>query len=175
MAKLKILKYPSPTLRKKSKAIKKVDKKIKDLIDDMAQTMYEAPGIGLAAPQVGELVRLVTIDIGEGLIPLINPKITKRSGEQEFVEGCLSLPNLEAPITRSQCVTVKGLDKNGKHVEIEALGLLATVLQHEIDHLDGKLFIDRVADPSLIRPMTKPEAAARDKVCEAGKTDECMM
>lgn len=175
MPKLEILKYPNPTLKKRSKAIKAVDKKIRDLIDGVAETMYGAPGIGLAAPQVGELIRLIVIDIGEGLIALLNPKITKRSGEQEFIEGCLSVPNLEAPIKRAAAVTVKGLDRSGRPTSIEAEGLLATVLQHEIDHLDGKLFIDRVADKTLIRPITKPEAAERDRVCMEGKTEECMM
>ena len=175
MALLEILKYPNPSLRKKTKAVKKVDARIIKLVNDMVQTMYGAPGVGLAAPQVGELLKIVVVDVGEGLIVIINPKITKRSGSQFFVEGCLSLPNLEAPVERPAQVSVRGLDIKGKNISFRAEGLLATVLQHEIDHLDGKLFIDRVSDPTLIRHVTKEEARTRDKVCIKGKTEECMM
>jgi peptide deformylase len=175
MAQLEILEYPDKNLKKKSKAVRSVDRSLRALIKNMAETMYAAPGIGLAAPQVGKLVRLVIADVGEGLVAIVNPKITARSGDQTYMEGCLSVPGLEAPVKRAEKITVKGIDKTGKALELEAEGLLSTVLQHEIDHLDGKLFIDRVSDPSLIRPITKPEAAERDKVCLEGKIEECMM
>ncbi|MBU1026778.1 MAG: peptide deformylase [Candidatus Margulisbacteria bacterium] len=146
-----IVKFPNPVLKKKAKAVKKVTPKIIKLIDDMVETMHAAPGIGLAAPQVGVSLRVIVADIGAGEIAIVNPKIVKKSGKQTFTEGCLSLPGIEAPIERAEKVAVKGLDRDGKNVCIEAEGLLATVLQHEIDHLDGYVFVDRVSDPSLIK------------------------
>lgn len=175
MAKLQILKLPNPVLRKRSKAIKKIDQKIRLLIDGMIETMLAAPGIGLAAPQVGELIRLIVVDIGEGAFAIVNPKIVKRSGKQTFVEGCLSLPNLEGPVERASRILVTGMNGQGKPWSLDAEGLLATVIQHEVDHLDGKLFIDRIEDPSLIVPITKNESELRDKVCRSKKSDECMM
>jgi peptide deformylase len=147
---LEILTNQNPVLRKTSRPVAKVTKEIKELIANMEETLREAPGIGLAAPQVGELLRIIIADAGEGLHVLINPKIIKKSGIQTFVEGCLSLPGIEAPVERAQQVSVRGLNLKGEKVEEEATGLLATVFQHEIDHLDGKLFIDRVADANLI-------------------------
>jgi len=148
---LKIVKFPNPLLRKKSKVVKKVTPEIVKLIDDMIETMQAAPGVGLAAPQVRKSLRVIVADIGQGLIALVNPKIMKKSGSQVFTEGCLCLPGVEAPVERASQVVVKGWDREGKTVEIEAEGLLATVLQHEVDHLEGMVFIDRVKDPSLIR------------------------
>jgi peptide deformylase len=147
----KIIRFPSPVLRKKSKAVKRVTPEIVRLMDDMIETMRAAPGVGLAAPQVGESVRIIVADIGEGPITLVNPKVVKKSGKQTFTEGCLCLPGVEAPVERASQVAVTGLSRSGKGVRIEAQGLLATVLQHEIDHLDGLVFIDRVSDPSLIK------------------------
>jgi len=148
---LKIVKFPNPLLRKKSKVVKKVTPEIVKLIDDMIETMQAAPGVGLAAPQVGKSLRVMVADIGQNPIALVNPKIIKKSGSQVFTEGCLCLPGVEAPIERASQVVVKGWGREGKTVEIEAEGLLATVLQHEVDHLEGVVFIDRVKDPSLIR------------------------
>jgi len=153
MAILNILRYPNPILKKKAKAIKKIDSKIKKLIADMEETMRAEPGVGLAAPQVGESIRLFVADIGEGIIVMINPKIVKRKGEQTFMEGCLCLPGLDAPVKRASYVKVKGMNLKGKIREVEAQGLLAQVFQHEIDHLDGKVFIDRVEDPTQIRTV----------------------
>jgi peptide deformylase len=127
-----------------------VTKEIKLLIENMAETMKEAPGVGLAAPQVGQSLRIIVADIGEGLHVIINPKLSKKSGKQTFVEGCLSVPGVEAPVERYASICVKGLNVKGKPIEVKAEGLLATVLQHEMDHLEGHLFIDRVSDPSLI-------------------------
>jgi len=148
---LKVIKFPAPILRKKAKAVKSVTPEIVKLIDDMIETMHLAPGVGLAAPQVGKSLRVITADIGEGPIALVNPKLLKQSGSQTFFEGCLCLPGVEAPVERASQVSVKGLDREGKEVEVNAEGLMATVLQHEIDHLEGMVFIDRVKDPSLIR------------------------
>ncbi len=159
----KIVRFPSPVLRKKSKAVKRVSLEIVRLIDDMIETMQAAPGVGLAAPQVGELVRVIVADIGEGPIALVNPKIVKKSGKQTFTEGCLCLPGVEAPVERASQVVVTGLARSGKGVRIEAKGLLATVLQHEIDHLDGLVFIDRVSDPSLIRHVP-PQSEKKEEL-----------
>jgi peptide deformylase len=147
----KILRFPNPVLRKKAKAAKRITTEIVKLIDDMIETMHAAPGVGLAAPQIGESVRVIVADIGEGPIALVNPKILEKSGTQTFTEGCLCLPGVEAPVERASEVVVRGLDRTGKMIKIEAQGLLATVFQHEIDHLDGFVFIDRVKDPSLIK------------------------
>ncbi|MFH1347151.1 MAG: peptide deformylase [Candidatus Margulisiibacteriota bacterium] len=149
--KRKILRFPNPVLRKKAKAVKRVTPEIVKLIDDMIETMQAAPGIGLAAPQVGQSARVIVADVGEGPIVLVNPKILSKSGKQIFTEGCLCLPGVEAPVERASQVAVKGLDRAGRSITIEAKELLATVLQHEIDHLDGLVFIDRVLDPSLIK------------------------
>ncbi|MFH1825911.1 MAG: peptide deformylase [bacterium] len=149
----KILRFPHPILKKKAKAVKKVTPAIQKLIVDMIDTMHDAPGVGLAAPQVGESIRVIVAEVGEGPIAVINPKILKKSGKQTFSEGCLSLPGVEAPVVRCSSVVVKGLDKAGNPVRHEAQGLLATVFQHEIDHLDGHVFIDRVKDPGLIKHM----------------------
>ena len=157
---LNVLIYPNPVLRKKCKAVGTITPDIKKLIKNMLETMYAAPGVGLAAPQVGENIRVIVLDIGEGPIVLINPKIVKKSGKQTFMEGCLCLPGIEGPVERAAYVEVKGLDKNGKPVDYIAEGFLATVFQHEIDHLDGKVFIDRVKDPAKIKSVdfkTEPQ------------------
>lgn len=154
--KLKIIRYPNPILRKKCKAIKKVDARINKLIDDMIETMHAAPGVGLAAPQVGENIRLFVADIGDGAFAVINPKIKEKSRElQTLDEGCLCLPGIIGPVTRSAHVLVEGLDRNGEKIMINAEGYLFTVLQHETDHLDGIIFLDKVEDKSQIREVTK--------------------
>ena len=159
----KLIRFPHPILRKKSKAAKRITPEIVKLIDDMIETMHAAPGVGLAAPQVGESVRVIVADIGEGPIALVNPKVVEKSGKQTFTEGCLCLPGVEAPVTRAAQVAVTGRDRSGKNVRVEATGLLATVLQHEIDHLDGMVFIDRVSDPSLIKHVP-PETEKKEEL-----------
>ena len=155
---LDILKYPHPTLRKKAKAVKRVDDKIKKLIKNMIETMQAAPGVGLAAPQVGESVRVIVANVGEGPFAVVNPKIKMKKGPtQVYEEGCLCLPGLVGPVERPSIVTVSGLDRNGQPIIIDAEEFLATVLQHEIDHLEGKVFIDRVKDKSLIREVSRKE------------------
>ena len=131
-----------PVLRKVSKPVKEVTPKIVTLVDDMLDTMYEAMGVGLAAPQVGILKRIVVIDIGDGPIVLINPEILETSGEQTGDEGCLSVPGMAGQVTRPNYVKVKAMDRQGKERIYEGEGLLARAFCHEIDHLDGRLFID---------------------------------
>jgi len=130
-------------LRKKSKKVEKIDERVQLLISDMIDTMYHADGVGLAAPQVGILKRIVVIDVGEGVIALINPEIVSQSGEEIDYEGCLSIPGVRAQVKRPANVVVKALDREGKEIEINGSGLLARALCHEIDHLDGILFIDK--------------------------------
>ena len=133
-----------PVLRKISRPVKEVTPKIVTLIDDMLDTMYEAMGVGLAAPQVGILKRIVVIDIGEGPIVLINPEILETSGEQTGDEGCLSVPGMAGQVTRPNYVKVKALDEDMNEVEYEGEGLLARAFCHEIDHLDGHMYTELV-------------------------------
>ncbi|NLP36189.1 MAG: peptide deformylase [Firmicutes bacterium] len=146
MAIRKIRTNPDPVLREKAKTINKISAPIIRLLDDMAETMYAANGVGLAAPQIGIGKRLVVIDVqnGNGLLKLINPVITQKNGAEVAIEGCLSFPGIAGEVERAEEVTVKALDPEGKELEIKATGLLARALQHEIDHLDGVLFVDRV-------------------------------
>ena len=145
-------------LRKKARSVENVNSRIRSLLEDMAETMYHADGAGLAAPQVGILRRLVVLDIGEGLIKLINPVIVEAYGEQQELEGCLSIPGIYGKVKRPEKVVVKALDENGKPLDLEGTGLLARALCHEIDHLDGILFIDKVMPESLINRNDLPEA-----------------
>ena len=131
-------------LRKKAKYVAEINKKIVDLMDDMAETMYQAKGVGLAAPQVGMLKRLIVIDIGKGLIKLINPVIVDQKSKQQDIEGCLSIPGIIGEVVRPNWVKVKALNEKGENVELEGTGLLASAFCHEIDHLDGILFIDKI-------------------------------
>lgn len=137
-------------LRKKSKPVEKIDKRVLELLDDMAETMRHADGVGLAAPQVGILRRVVVIDVGEGLIELINPEIVESSGEQRGAEGCLSIPGIRGEVIRPEKVKVKALNREGEQIEVTGTGLLARALCHEIDHLDGILFIDKAVPGTLV-------------------------
>ena len=130
------------TLRKKSREVEVIDDRILTLLDDMAETMYDANGVGLAAPQVGVLKRVVVIDVGDGLIELINPVITYKKGEQIDAEGCLSVPGRSATVSRPEKVMVRAKNRKGEEINIEGTGLLARALCHEIDHLSGTLYID---------------------------------
>lgn len=143
MGDLTIRLYGDPVLRQKAEPVKKIDAQLCRLLQDMATSMYDADGVGLAAPQVGVLQRVVVIDVGEGLLTLINPKIIYLEGEELGVEGCLSLPGLVGDVPRSKKVIVEATDLKGRKQEINGEGLLARALQHELDHLDGTLFIDR--------------------------------
>lgn len=143
MAIRNIVKLGDDTLRKTCKPVKIIDKRLHALLDDMAQTMYEAGGVGLAAPQVGVLKRVVVIDVGKGLLELINPEIVSSSGSQTGEEGCLSCGDVRKSVTRPMHVEVRALDRNGRGITIKAEELLARCCCHEIDHLDGILFLDR--------------------------------
>lgn len=143
MAIYEIVKNDAPVLREIAKEIPVINPNIHKLLKNMADTMYDANGIGLAAPQIGISKRAIVVDIGEGLIPLINPQIIKREGEETDQEGCLSFPGLLGDVTRAAKVTVIGLDPSGNKVEYQAEGLLARAFQHEIDHLDGIVYLDK--------------------------------
>jgi peptide deformylase len=150
MAVLDIRKYPDRILKQKTSPVTTLDEDLHKLVDDMIETMYAAPGVGLAAPQVGISKRLAVIDISTKgadvpLLVLINPVFLQREGHIEFEEGCLSIPEYTAKIGRSEKVVVRSMDRNGREMDIEAEGLLAIALQHEIDHLDGLLLIDRIS------------------------------
>ncbi|MFP5381873.1 MAG: peptide deformylase [Gammaproteobacteria bacterium] len=145
MARLPILHYPDPRLHTVAKPVQAVDDRIRRLVDDMAETMYAAPGIGLAATQVNVHERVVVIDISEthdDLRVFINPEIVASSGQAEGEEGCLSVPGVFDRVTRAERVTVRALDRDGKPFELQADGLLAVCIQHELDHLQGKVFVD---------------------------------
>ena len=144
MALRQIVKIGEPVLRKKSKVVKEINDRIIELLDDMADTMYEADGVGLAAPQVGILKRVVVIDIGDGLIELINPEIIETEGEYLDNEGCLSVPGECGDVLRPYRVKVRPQNRFGETVEIEGEELLARAFCHEIDHLDGILYVDKV-------------------------------
>ena len=145
MALLKILVYPDPRLRKKALPVKSVNNEVRRLISDMAETMYKAPGIGLAATQVNTQKRVIVMDISEErnqLQVLINPIINNKRGEIETEEGCLSVPGITAPVRRAEEITVTALNDDGQAIEFTANELMAVCIQHEIDHLDGKVFVD---------------------------------
>lgn len=149
MAILKILHFPDPRLRKKATPISNVTDEIRQLADDMLETMYAAPGVGLAANQVNIQKRIIVIDTSEDKsapLVLINPEIIDKQGEREHEEGCLSVPEAYEMVTRADTVKVKALNTDGKEFELEADELLATCIQHEIDHLDGKLFVDYLSN-----------------------------
>lgn len=151
MALRNITKYKTDDiLRKKSRNVDKINERILRLLDDMAETMYKENGAGLAAPQVGILKRVIVVDIGDGLIKLINPEIVEQEGEEQGEEGCLSVPEIIGEVKRPYKLKVKGLNELGEEIEIKAKGFLARAFCHEIDHLDGILFIDKVI-PSTIR------------------------
>ncbi len=164
MALRTILHYPDPLLRRKAEPVAEVTDTVRQLVDDMAQTMYAAPGIGLAAIQVNELRRVVVIDLSESrneLLVFINPQITEKDGEQVFEEGCLSVPGIYESVTRAAHVKVRALGRDGKPFELEARGLLATCIQHEIDHLDGKVFVDYLSRLKQSRIRKKLEKQQR--------------
>ena len=142
MAVLDIRKAGDLILKQKAEPIAKVNRKLKQLLDDMAETMYQADGVGLAAPQVGASVRVIVIDIGAGLLELINPVIVDSAGSEIRLEGCLSVPGVYGEVERCAEVTVEGINRYGKKFDIAATDLLARALQHEIDHLEGILFIE---------------------------------
>jgi len=166
MALLDILHFPDPRLRKKAMPIKEVTDKIRQLADDMLETMYDAPGVGLAAVQINVQKRLVVIDTSEDKstpLVFINPEIINKQGEREHEEGCLSVPEAYEVVTRADTVRVKALDRNGEPFELDADELLATCIQHEIDHLDGKLFVDYLSNLKRQRIKKRLEKQQKQK------------
>ncbi len=156
MAKLTILEFPDPRLRTKAVSVETFDSALQQLIDDMLETMYAAPGIGLAATQVDVHKQLLVLDISESKdqpLVLVNPHILRVTGEQVYQEGCLSVPGIFADVTRANEITVQALDRRGVPFTIEADGLLAICIQHEIDHLAGKVFVDYLS--ALKRDMVR--------------------
>lgn len=157
MAIRNVLKMGDPTLNKKSKKVVDFNERIHTLLDDMADTMYVEDGVGLAAPQVGVLRRAIVVDIGDGLIELLNPEIVEAEGEQTDTEGCLSVEDYVGDVTRPNYIKVKAQDRYGKDVEIEAEGFLARAFCHEIDHLDGILFVEKVEKKKKVEVDEKGE------------------
>jgi peptide deformylase len=165
MALLPILKFPDPRLRNKASPVQGVDENTRRLAADMAETMYAAPGIGLAATQVDVHKQVIVIDISEdktGLITLINPRIVERDGEQVYEEGCLSVPGIYEKVTRAEHIRVSTLSLDGAEHEIEAHGLLAVCIQHEMDHLQGKMFVDHLSQLKQARIKNRIAKQARE-------------
>jgi peptide deformylase len=164
MAVLPICRFPdNPILKQKAKRVPGIDGSIQKLIDDMIETMRQANGVGLAAPQVGVSLRVIVVQMpGEAPIAVINPEIVKRTGEQEVTEGCLSIPGYYGEIKRAAEVVVKGKDRRGKAIRIRATGLMAEALEHEIDHLNGTLYIDHVQSPEKLHKVEHPMTETKD-------------
>lgn len=164
MANLTILHFPDERLRTVAKPVEQVDDNLRALIDDMFETMYDAPGIGLAATQVNVHQRLIVIDVSEEKnepLVLINPEILEKTGVEEMDEGCLSVPGIYEKVQRADWIKVRALDRHGEPFELETDGLLAVCIQHEIDHLDGKLFVDYLSSLKRQRIRKKLEKQLR--------------
>jgi peptide deformylase len=153
MAVHEVLTRENPRLRVKAHKVPKVDDSVRRLMDDMVETMLAHNGVGLAATQIGVSLRVIVMKVDNQLYTLANPDIVRRSGEQTGYEGCLSVPGLIGEVTRAEKVTLKGLNRNGKEVRIKGEGLLARAMQHEIDHLDGVLFVDRLTSLDTLREV----------------------
>ena len=161
---LPILRFPDPRLKTVAAEVAAIDASIRTLVRDMAETMYEAPGIGLAATQVDGHHRFMVIDVSEGKdqpLVFVNPQILARQGEQVYQEGCLSVPGIFADVTRADAITVRYLDRDGREQELATDGLLAVCIQHEMDHLEGKLFVDYLSP--LKREMVRKKLAKQRK------------
>jgi peptide deformylase len=166
MALLTILEFPDPRLRTRAQPVEQVDDALRRLADDMLETMYAAPGIGLAATQVDVHRRLVVIDVSEAkdqALVLYNPVILEKTGSQVYQEGCLSVPGIYADVERADRVRVSALDRNGRAIEFEADGLLAVCIQHELDHLEGKVFVDYLSNFKREQVRKRLEKHARDR------------
>ena len=170
MAILDILHFPDPRLRNRAAPVERVDDSVRRLVQDMFETMYQAPGIGLAAIQVNDPRRVVVIDISDQRdqpLCLINPEILERDGVEEMDEGCLSVPGVYEKVQRADRVRVRALNQQGEPFELEAEGLLAVCIQHEVDHLDGKLFVDYLSNLKRQRIRRKLEKEQRQKAAPA--------
>lgn len=163
---LNILRYPDPKLRRIAEPVTQVDAAVRTLVDDMAETMYHAPGIGLAAIQVDVPWRIIVVDVSEQrneLLALINPRIVEQEGAQVMEEGCLSVPGIFEPVERARRILLRAIDREGRELEREAEGLLAVCIAHEIDHLDGKVFVDylsRLKQNRIRKKLDKQEKIA---------------
>ena len=172
MARLPIIEFPDPRLRTVAKPVEQVDTRIRQLIDDMFETMYEAPGIGLAATQVDVHERLIVLDVSEDKthpMVFINPQILEAQGSQVYQEGCLSVPGIYADVTRAETITVTALDRDGQSFQISADGLLAVCIQHEMDHLAGKVFVDYLSP--LKRGLVKKKLEKQRRLAEEDSED----
>src|SRR5918993_1285955 len=172
MALLQILEFPDPRLRNRAQPVAQVDAALRTLIDDMFETMYAAPGIGLAATQVNVAKRVLVIDLSERHdqpLALINPEILQRAGVEETEEGCLSVPGYFEKVKRAEQIRVRALDRDGKQLEFDADGLLAVCIQHEMDHLEGKLFVDYLSDLKRTRIRKKLEKDRKDRAAEMAR------
>ena len=173
MARLPILEYPDPRLRIRAERVTVVDDEIKQLVDDMFETMYSAPGIGLAATQVNVHKRIIVVDVSDERDEpycLINPEIVSAEGRESYEEGCLSVPGLYDYVERPERIIVKALDRNGEPFELEADGLLAQCIQHEMDHLEGKLFVDYLSQLKRERIRKRYLKKARREAATASKS-----
>lgn len=173
MARLPILEYPDPRLRIRAERVTVVDDEIKQLVDDMFETMYAAPGIGLAATQVNVHKRIIVIDVSDERDEpycFINPEIVSEDGRDSYEEGCLSVPGLYDYVERAERIKVKALDRNGEPFELEAEGLLAQCIQHEMDHLEGKLFVDYLSQLKRERIRKRYLKKARREGATAAKS-----
>ena len=150
MAVLEVMKTGHPVLKQIAEPVEFVNKKIRQLLDDMAETMYKTDGVGLAAPQVNVSKRIIVLDDGNGLIEVINPEIVKKEGSQIGLEGCLSVPELFGDVERYDKIEVHGINRNNKKIKIKAERFLARIFQHEIDHLNGILFVEKLVNPNEI-------------------------
>lgn len=148
---VKVRLYPDPVLRERAGPVTQFDPTISSLIERMAQTMYDSKGVGLAAPQIGVSLRVVVADVGEGLTAVVNPEIVEDNGEESMEEGCLSVPGAQVEIPRTRSIVVKGLDGEGRELTLRAENLLARVIQHEVDHLNGVLIIDSIPGEERLR------------------------
>jgi len=172
MAKLPILEFPDPRLRTVAKPVERVDDTLRQLVDDMFETMYAAPGIGLAATQVNVHQRLLVLDVSEDQsrpMVFINPEILSKDGSQVYQEGCLSVPGIFADVTRFNQITVRAMDRDGKEFELTADGLLAVCIQHEMDHLAGKVFVDYLSP--LKRELVKKKLAKQRRLAAEDSED----
>jgi peptide deformylase len=169
MAILNILEFPDPRLRTRAEPIAEVDAAVRQLIDDLFETMYAAPGIGLAATQVDVHRRVLVVDVSEDRsqpLALVNPEIVARDGIEETEEGCLSVPGIFEKVTRADSIRVRALDRDGRVIEFDAEGLLAVCIQHEMDHLDGKLFVDYLSELKRSRIRKRLDKERRERTSE---------
>ena len=175
---LKIKTFGAPALRQKAKPVDEITEYHRDILSQMARTMYSSPGIGLAASQVGINQAMIVVDIGSGLYKLINPKVVKKEGSQINLEGCLSVPNICINVKRAKKVVVLAKDENGQPLKIETQDLLACVLQHEIDHLRGRLIIDYASFLDRLRisrKLKKLKRKCQDEELSESKTKSCQL